>query len=54
MKLYGSYRAPNPRRVRWFMAEKGIDIIGHALEFAQILVWWLGKHGMKEEHVERI
>jgi glutathione S-transferase len=25
MKLYDSYRAPNPRRVRWFMAEKGID-----------------------------
>lgn len=27
MKLYDSYRAPNPRRVRWFMAEKGIDDI---------------------------
>ena len=25
MKLYTSYRAPNPRRVRWVMAEKGID-----------------------------
>ncbi|MDR3512192.1 MAG: glutathione S-transferase [Caulobacteraceae bacterium] len=25
MKLYDSFRAPNPRRVRWFMAEKGID-----------------------------
>ena len=25
MKLYDSYRAPNPRRVRWFMAEKGIE-----------------------------
>ena len=24
MKLYDSRRAPNPRRVRWFMAEKGI------------------------------
>jgi hypothetical protein len=36
------------------MAEKGIEIIGHAREFAQILVWRLGKHGMKEEHVERI
>jgi len=24
MKLYTSYRAPNPRRVRWVMAEKGI------------------------------
>ncbi|HYF22524.1 MAG TPA: glutathione S-transferase [Caulobacteraceae bacterium] len=24
MKLYDSYRAPNPRRVRWVMAEKGI------------------------------
>jgi glutathione S-transferase len=25
LKLYDSRRAPNPRRVRWFMAEKGID-----------------------------
>jgi glutathione S-transferase len=24
LKLYDSRRAPNPRRVRWFMAEKGI------------------------------
>ena len=27
MKLYDSKRAPNPRRVRWFMAEKQIDDI---------------------------
>ena len=27
MKLYDSRRAPNPRRVRWAMAEKGIDDI---------------------------
>ena len=27
MKLYDCARAPNPRRVRWFMAEKGIDDI---------------------------
>jgi glutathione S-transferase len=25
MKLYTSHRAPNPRRVRWGMAEKGIE-----------------------------
>lgn len=25
MKLYDSWRAPNPRRVRWVMAEKGIE-----------------------------
>ncbi|MCV0415389.1 MAG: glutathione S-transferase [Brevundimonas sp.] len=25
MKLYTSHRAPNPRRVRWIMAEKGIQ-----------------------------
>ena len=24
MKLYDSFRAPNPRRVRWFLAEKGV------------------------------
>lgn len=27
MKLYDTARAPNPRRVRWFMAEKGIEDI---------------------------
>jgi len=27
MKLYASRRAPNPRRVAWFMAEKGVDDI---------------------------
>jgi glutathione S-transferase len=27
LKLYDTPRAPNPRRVRWFMAEKGIDDI---------------------------
>ena len=27
MQLYDSRRAPNPRRVRWFMVEKGIDDI---------------------------
>jgi glutathione S-transferase len=27
LKLYDSRRAPNPRRVRWFMAEKGIEDI---------------------------
>lgn len=27
MKLYDTYRAPNPRRVRWVMAEKGIEDI---------------------------
>ncbi len=27
MKLYDCLRAPNPRRVRWFMAEKGITDI---------------------------
>ena len=26
MKLYDSRRAPNPRRVRWFMAEKGMIV----------------------------
>jgi glutathione S-transferase len=27
VKLYDSKRAPNPRRVRWFLAEKGADDI---------------------------
>ena len=25
MKVYDSFRAPNPRRVRWFLAEKGVE-----------------------------
>ena len=29
MKLYTTPRAPNPRRVAMFMAEKGISGIGH-------------------------
>ena len=32
MKLYTSHRAPNPRRVRWVMAEKGIENV----EFVEI------------------
>ncbi len=28
MKLYDSRLAPNPRRVRWFLAEKGIEDLG--------------------------
>lgn len=28
MKLYDARRAPNPRRVRWFLAEKGVDTEG--------------------------
>ena len=28
MKLYTSHRAPNPRRVRWVMAEKGVEDVG--------------------------
>jgi len=31
MKIYEAKRAPNPRRVRVFLAEKGLDI-----EFVQI------------------
>jgi glutathione S-transferase len=27
MKLYDTFRAPNPRRVRWFLAEKGVSDI---------------------------
>lgn len=27
MKLYDAYRAPNPRRVRWVLAEKGVEDI---------------------------
>lgn len=27
MKLFDSYRAPNPRRVRWFLAEKQVEDI---------------------------
>ena len=26
MKLYDTLMAPNPRRVRWIMAEKGIEV----------------------------
>lgn len=39
MKLYDSFRAPNPRRVRWFLAEKG----DHAVEIINLDVF-KGEH----------
>lgn len=43
MKLYSSHRAPNPRRVRWVMAEKGIEDV----EILQIDIME-GAHKTKE------
>jgi glutathione S-transferase len=34
MKLYDSVRAPNPRRVRIFLAEKGLDIPREVIDLA--------------------
>ncbi|MGH6992195.1 MAG: glutathione S-transferase family protein [Caulobacteraceae bacterium] len=36
MKLYDSRRAPNPRRVRWFMAEKGIPAGTDGIEVVDV------------------
>ena len=30
MKLYDGGRAPNPRRVRIFLAEKGVELVDYA------------------------
>ncbi|MFL0412863.1 glutathione S-transferase family protein [uncultured Sphingomonas sp.] len=43
MKLYDSTRAPNPRRVRWFLAEKGAEDI----EIVQVDVF-KGEHKTPE------
>ncbi len=43
MKLYDSHRAPNPRRVRWVMAEKGIEDV----EIVQVDIM-AGEHKTKE------
>jgi glutathione S-transferase len=43
MKLYDSKRAPNPRRVRWFLAEKGAENI----EIVQVDVF-KGEHKTPE------
>ena len=43
MKLYDSHRAPNPRRVRWVMAEKGIEDV----EIVQVDIM-VGDHKMPE------
>jgi glutathione S-transferase len=43
MKLYSSHRAPNPRRVRWVMAEKGIEDV----EIVQVDIM-AGEHKTKE------
>ncbi|MDB5470360.1 MAG: glutathione S-transferase [Caulobacter sp.] len=42
MKLYDSFRAPNPRRVRWFLAEKG----DHQVEIVNLDVF-KGEHRAK-------
>ncbi len=47
MKLYDSRRAPNPRRVRWFLAEKGVD----DLEIVQIDLM-TGEHKTPEYRAE--
>jgi glutathione S-transferase len=43
MKLFDCRRAPNPRRVRWFMAEKGID----GVEVVEVDIW-KGEHRRPE------
>ncbi|NBB16812.1 glutathione S-transferase [Caulobacter sp. SLTY] len=43
MKLYDSFRAPNPRRVRWFLAEKG----DHEVEIVNLDVF-KGEHRAPE------
>ncbi|PZO05280.1 MAG: glutathione S-transferase [Alphaproteobacteria bacterium] len=43
MKLYDSHRAPNPRRVRWVMAEKGIEDV----EIVQVDIM-SGEHKTRE------
>lgn len=47
MRLYDSRRAPNPRRVRWFLAEKGVD----DLEIVQIDLM-AGEHKTPEYRAE--
>jgi glutathione S-transferase len=47
VKLYDSRRAPNPRRVRWFLAEKGVD----DLEIVQIDLM-AGEHKTPEYRAE--
>mgnify|MGYP001408890924 CR=1 FL=1 len=47
MKLYEFERAPNPRRVRFFIAEKGIDLASSEYFLARSWiegVWTLGSH----------
>lgn len=50
MKLYDTPVAPNPRRVRWFMAEKGIDDIEivalNLMEGQHKTADYLGKAGL--------
>ena len=52
MKLYDTPRAPNPRRVRWFMAEKGIDDIEivtlDIMQGAHKTPEYLGKAGLPQ------
>ncbi len=52
MKLYDSRRAPNPRRVRWFLAEKGVTESGGDLEIVS-LDFMTGEH-KTPEYVARV
>ena len=47
MKLYDSRRAPNPRRVRWFLAEKGVPDTGGDIEIVN-LDFMTGEHKTPE------
>jgi glutathione S-transferase len=46
MKLYDSLRAPNPRRVRWFLAEKGPEAEGQ-VEIIDVSIFG-GEHRQPE------
>jgi glutathione S-transferase len=46
MKLYDSLRAPNPRRVRWFLAEKGAEAEGQ-VEIIDVSIFG-GEHRQPE------
>ena len=45
MKLYDGGRAPNPRRVRIFLAEKGIEIEKQQVDIASARAQGTGLYG---------
>ena len=55
MKLFDGGRAPNPRRVRVFLAEKGIDVPLHPVDMGALgPMRWRDGEALSEDETRRL